>query len=157
MAKVLYFIESTVLTVLLLTLIALGLTQVISRDLLEAGFEWAEPLQRVVVFWLGLFGAIAAARAARHIRIDLLPRMLHGVGARLIHIASCLFTSAVSAVLCWHAGRLIWFDYQDQTTGVLGWPAWVIGLILPISFGAIALCYLAAMFQKPPSEDSKAS
>ena len=155
MDKVLYFIESAVLTLLLLTLIALGIAQIVSRDLLESGFEWAEPLQRVVVFWLGLFGAVAAARASRHIRIDLLPRMLRGVSARAIHVASCLFTAAVSALLCWHAGRLIWFDYQDQTTGVLGLPAWVIGLILPLSFGAIALCYLAATFKQPP-RDTKA-
>ncbi|GJM10054.1 MAG: hypothetical protein DHS20C11_23300 [Lysobacteraceae bacterium] len=155
MDKVLYFIESAVLTVLLLTLIALGMAQIVSRDLLESGFEWAEPLQRVVVFWLGLFGAVAAARASRHIRIDLLPRMLHGVKARAIHVVSCLFTCAVSALLCWHAGRLVWFDFQDQTTGVLGWPAWIVGLILPVSFGAIALCYLVASFKRP-TQESKA-
>ena len=50
--------------------------QVLLRNLFHAGVEGTDVLLRHGVLWIALVGASLAIRRARHIRIDIVPRLI---------------------------------------------------------------------------------
>ena len=60
-------IEDSLLVVILSSMIALAIFQIISRNLFSEGVVWIDPLLRTLVLWIGLSGAIVATRQDNHI------------------------------------------------------------------------------------------
>lgn len=137
--KALHLAEDLVLMLLLGGLVTLAAAQILLRNLFEAGLPWADPLLRLIVLWLALAGALAAARDNKHIRIDLLSRFLPESLAAWTDRLTSAFTATVCALLAWHGGRLVWLEYQDGATVAPGIPAWAAELIIPLGFGLMAL------------------
>lgn len=137
-------VEDALLVVLLGAMIGLAATQIVLRNLFEAGITWADPLLRVTVMWVGLLGAMVATRQDNHISIDLLTRYVSGRAASVSHAVAALFTGVVCAVLAWHGGRFVTIDWDAGTMAFAGVPAWLCELIIPIGFGVMALRFLAA-------------
>lgn len=155
--RALHAVEDAVLIVLLAGLIGLSATQILLRNLFDSGLPWADPLLRLLVLWLALSGALAATRENKHIRIDLLSRLLSKRLNRVLERVSALFTTVVCALLAWHGGRLVWFEYQDGTSVAAGIPAWCAELIIPIGFGLMALRFaLLAVLPPAPAQTSDA-
>ncbi len=63
-------LEDALLVALLGVLLLLASTQILLRNLFDAGLTWADPLLRVLVLWLGLLGAMIASRSGKHITLD---------------------------------------------------------------------------------------
>ncbi len=137
--RALRLVEDTLLALLLMAMIGLSATQILLRNLFETGLPWADPLLRLLVLWLALAGALAATRENRHIRIDLLSRFLSGALNQVADRLASLFTAGICALLAWHGGRLVWFEYQDATLLGAGIPAWVAQIVIPLGFGLMAL------------------
>lgn len=137
--KALHLAEDVVLMLLLGGLVTLAAAQILLRNLLDAGLPWADPLLRLIVLWLALAGALAATRENKHIRIDLLSRFLPERFATWADRVTSTFTAVICALLAWHGGRLVWFEYQDGTLIAPGIPAWCAESIIPIGFGLMAL------------------
>lgn len=134
-------LESFVLSLLLLSMIGLACLQIILRNVFHSGITDAEPLLRLMVLWVGLVGAIAASRSYKHIAIDVITRLL-STRAKLAVVAfNYLFVACVSAIVAWHAGRFVMMDYEADSPAFGSIPSWVMELILPFAFGAIALRY----------------
>ncbi len=136
------FLEDSLLVTLLVALILLATVQIVMRNVFDAGFAWSDELSRLLVLWLAMAAAIAAARDDRHIAIDVLSRFLKGRALAATRMVVALFTSAVCGVLAWHAGRFVNEAriYEDLLLGTV--PAWLLQSILPIAFGVMALRYL---------------
>ncbi len=133
--------EDALLAVLLTAMILLAATQILLRNLFESGFVWIDPLLRVLVLWLGLIGAAVATRKNKHIRIDLLSRLFERNTHRLIQ-------SIVGQVSAWTCLLVAWFgfgwirmDYEDGMTAFAGIPAWMLEIIVPLSFTVIGVRY----------------
>ena len=137
--RALRLVEDAILVSLLTAMIGLSATQILLRNLFETGLPWADPLLRLLVLWLALAGALAATRENRHIRIDLLSHFLSGAMNRAADRLASVFTACICALLAWHGGRLVWFEYQDGTTVGAGIPAWVAQIVIPLGFGLMAL------------------
>ena len=137
----LHRVEDALLILLLATMIALAGTQILLRNLFDAGFVWVDPALRVLVLWLGMIGATVATRDNKHIRIDL----LHKVFARNTHRAIQSLVGQVSAWTClliaWHGLDWIRYDYEDGVVAFAGIPAWMLEIVVPLSFGLIGLRY----------------
>ncbi|MDH5786098.1 MAG: TRAP transporter small permease [Chromatiales bacterium] len=135
-------LESALLVVLLAAMIALASAQIVLRNLFDSGIGWSDPLLRLLVLWVGMFGAMIAARRDRHIRIDLLtryiPQQWHRYTDRITH----LFSTLVCALLSWHSGRFVYFEWQDGSTIAADIPAWAAQSILPFGFAIMTLRYL---------------
>ena len=134
--------EEALLAILLTAMILLASAQIVLRNLFDSGFVWIDPLLRVLVLWLGLIGATVATRKNKHIRIDLLSKLFERNTHRLIQS----FVGQVSAwtclVLAWYGFGWIRLDYADGMTGFAGIPAWMLAVIVPLSFSLIGLRYL---------------
>lgn len=135
-------VENTLIVVLLTGMIVLAGGQILLRNLWDMSIPWGDPLLRVSVLWIGMFGAMAAARHDKHIRINVLQRYLP---VRLADI-SRMITDLLSAVVCglvsYHAVHLVLMDKGAGMRAFASVPSWVCELIIPIGFGVIALRFL---------------
>jgi C4-dicarboxylate transporter DctQ subunit len=134
-------IEDTLLISILTVMIVLAIFQIFSRNFLSESFVWIEPLLRTLVLWLGLTGAIVAARTNQHIRIDIFTRYFPAHFQLFITRISYLITMSVCGLIAWHATRFIIDEYEHSTIAFSVIPSWVTAIIIPVSFLLMALRY----------------
>ena len=137
----LHRVEDALLFILLSVMLVLAGLQILLRNFFDAGIIWADPLLRVMVLWLGLIGATVATRDNKHIRIDLLSRFLSRNTHRLIQVFIGQISAWTCLVIAWFGFTWVWFDYVDGFEGVAGIPAWMLEIIVPLSFALIGLRY----------------
>ena len=140
--RITLLVEDWILMLLLTAMILLAATQIFLRNFMETGITWADPTLRLLVLWLALLGAMAATRDNNHIHIDLLSRFLPAGIRVLSQRLTDLFAAVVCAMLAWHAGRFVLFEWQDGITLFASIPAWAGELILPVGFGVMAVRFL---------------
>jgi TRAP-type C4-dicarboxylate transport system permease small subunit len=154
--RILHLMEDALLVVLLTGMIGLSFAQILLRNLFETGLPWADPVLRLLVLWLGLAGALAATRENRHIRIDLVPRLVPFSVRLWLNRAGFVFTALVCGILGWHGARLVWFEYQDGTSVAAGIPAWLAEIVIPVGFALMALRFgLLALHPKQPTASTE--
>ena len=141
-AKRLHRAEDALLVLLLTAMIVLASTQILLRNLLDSGFVWIDPLLRVLVLWLGLIGATVATRNNRHIRIDLLSKLFSRNTHRLIQSVIGQVSAWTCLVVAWYGFKWIQMDYVDEVISFAGVPAWLLEVIIPVTFALIGLRYL---------------
>ena len=141
-AKRLHRAEDALLVLLLSAMIVLAGTQILLRNFLDSGFVWIDPLLRVLVLWLGLIGATVATRNNRHIRIDLLSKLFSRNTHRLIQSIIGQVSAWTCLVVAWYGFKWIQMDYADGVTSFAGIPAWLLEVIIPLTFALIGLRYL---------------
>ena len=97
-----------------------------------------------IFLWVGLAGAMVAAREDRQITIDALTRLTGPRARQGIRTLTALFTAVVCLAVTWHAVRLVQEDRLGGMTAFGSVPVWVCELILPIAFLVIGLRYAVA-------------
>jgi TRAP-type C4-dicarboxylate transport system permease small subunit len=97
---------------------------------------------RVGVLWLGLIGATVATRHNKHVRIDLLSKVFSRNTHRLIQAVVGQISAWTCLVIAWYGMHWIRFDYEDGITSFGGIPAWMLEVVVPLSFGLIGIRYL---------------
>ena len=145
-AQRLHRAEDALLVLLLSAMIVLAATQIMLRNFFDSGFVWIDPLLRVLVLWLGLIGATVATRNNRHIRIDLLSRFFSRNVHRLIQSIIGQISAWTCLVIAWYGFKWIQMDYVDGITSFAGIPAWMLEVIIPLTFALIGLRYLIMSF-----------
>ncbi len=130
--------ENVALVTLLSGLMLLAVGQIVLREVFNTGFVWADELVKLIVMWLALVGAIAAARENRHIRIDLLSHLLPPKAVVVSRVVVDLFAAAVSGVIAWHTWRYLQLEIEFEEQVLIDTPAWIAHLIIPLAFGLIS-------------------
>lgn len=160
-------LETGVLTLLALTLVVLAAAQIVARwvgqspDLLTwpvVGWlfgwthwigPWVDPFLRALVLWVGMLGALAAARDDRHINLDVLQRRLQGRRLRVARLLSYGFAALVSAMLAQASWGLVELERDSGTFLFADVPMWWSQLILPIGFAILALRFVLRALTLP--------
>jgi TRAP-type C4-dicarboxylate transport system permease small subunit len=135
-------IENAALTVTMAFLVGLAGTQLVLRSGFDTTLLWADELLRILVLWLTLLGAIVAARTDRHLRIDVIHKLLPPRGRELLGCIASLVVVGVAGLFAWEAVRFTHQAYTFEDTVLGGVPQWPFLLILPVGVGLIALYYL---------------
>ncbi len=140
------FLESTALILLLLAIISLAVADILMRNFFDSGISMAQPVVRILVLWLGLLGALYAARDNRHITVDVLARLLPQKARLIARGFASLFTASVCMVVAWHGFRFVrdTFVYGDTLFGSV--PAWIVQFIIPASFMLIGIRFVGHGF-----------
>ena len=130
--------ENALLMLLLAALIGLAGLQILLRNVFSAGISWADGGVRLIVLWLAVIGAVAAARDHRHLAINLatrwLPKSWHG---RVDALASG-FAAVISALLAWYALSFVMDSRSFGDILLGGLPAWMLQAVMPVGFALIA-------------------
>jgi TRAP-type C4-dicarboxylate transport system permease small subunit len=129
-------------------LILLGAAQIVLRNFFSIGFPWGDGLARLAVLWLGLLGALAASRDARHITMGALARWLPPRLRVAAGVGADGFGAAVSAVLAWYAWAFV-SDSREFGDTLLGdVPAWWLQSIMPVAFALMAWQFLVQVVKR---------
>lgn len=146
-------LEDGMLVVFLSGLIVLASSQILLRNVFSLGLAWADGLIRLAVLWLALIGAIAASRDRRHIKIDVVTRLLPAPLQRVAAVLRNLFTAVICALLA----RYSWVFVRDSREfgDVLldNWPAWWFQIILPVGFALMSYRHLVRTAQSFKGSD----
>jgi TRAP-type C4-dicarboxylate transport system permease small subunit len=142
--------EDALLAALLGALLLLSVAQIGLRVFFDTGLEWAEPVSRMGVLWLALFGALGAARSHRHIAIDALPRLLPPLGRRLAWALTQLCTAAVCGLMAWYGWGMLQMEREVPSVFVQGVASWWPMLVFPFGFALLALRFAVSAFAAPP-------
>jgi len=123
------------------------LAQVVSR-LLGAPISWSEELTRALFIWMIFIGLASSMRRADAARVTIfmeqLPRPLRRL-ALPIYLLSCL---GFFALMGWTGASMVRQQLlMNESVATLGWPSWVIGLVMPVSAVLAMLCTLASLRQ----------
>ncbi len=130
---------------LLLATFALGgimvlpLAEIFSRKFLGAGIPGAGPFAQHLTMWVGLLGAAIAAREGKLLSLatgEFLPKNRIGDAA---HIIAGIVGSMVSTLFAFGGAALVKSDRLAGEHIAIGVPVWISDLVIPYSFGLIAI------------------
>lgn len=137
--RVLGNLEKWLLVCLVIFLIGFSVLQIILRNFFATGYPWADTLLRHVVLWVSLLGAARATAEDKHIRIDLVPRLLPGGSARTVALVTQLFSLCVSAALLSASWTFIRDESLSGSFAFDNVPLWWFETIFPITFAIMTL------------------
>ena len=132
-------VEQTLVTILLSLMILVAFLQIVLRNIFSTGITWADPLVRNLVLWVGFVGAAIATKEGRHITIDVLPQWVPQQGKVIIGGIIQLFAAFICGLLTFAAVKFVRNEALLGSITFLGIPAWVPQMILPVTFGIMAL------------------
>ena len=140
-------LETVLITTLLTLMILATFSQIVLRNFFASGIDWSDALVRYLVVWVAFVGAAIATREGKHITMDLLSRWLTGAGTLAIQALSNFISAVICSLLTVAAARFIWFEAQMGSTTFLNLPVWVPEIIMPVTFGLMALRFLMGMIE----------
>lgn len=135
----------------------LAVAQIFLRNFFDSGIVWADVFLRIIVLWIGMFGAMYASRNNEHINIELGIKYLSDKLRPYIQAVVFLFTAAICAVVAWYSIDFVLIEYQDNAMAFAKIPVWVTEVIIPFAFISIAVRYLIAtvlLFLSPEKSES---
>ncbi len=134
-------LERSAVVVSFVALLLLGTLQIILRNVFASGWVGTDEILRHLVLWLGFVGASLATREQRHLRIDILARVLPARyqpwldgGINLLALAGCVLLAQAA----WA------FVHEELIAGTMltaGVAAWIAQSIIPLGF-----CLMACRF-----------
>jgi TRAP-type C4-dicarboxylate transport system permease small subunit len=137
--------ENVALVTLLTSMMLLAVGQIVLRQVFSTGIIWADELVKIIVLWLAMFGAVAAARDNRHIRIDALSHLLPAIVVRYTRVFVDLFAAVVCAVVAWQAFRYMQLEIEFEDTVLIDTPAWIAHAIIPAAFGLMSYRFVVGV------------
>ena len=132
-------VEQALIAILLSFMILIAFLQIVLRNLFATGITWGDPLVRNLVLWTGFIGAAIATREGRHLNIDVVSRWVSARGKVFIEVITNLFSFFICGLLTIAALKFVKNEAQMGSLTFLGIPAWIPQIILPVSFGLMAL------------------
>jgi len=141
--RTLHTAETALLTILVGALLAVGLAQLVLRNVFHTGVLWFEPLSRYLVVWIAFAGAFAAAGEDRHIRIDLVPRLLVGRTGLIVGSLTLIAGAVICGALAWWGVAFLLSEREFGAVAFLRVPTWIVLAAIPLGFLLIGLRMLA--------------
>lgn len=121
--------------------------QVLSREL-GYGFYWGDDLVRMSVLWVTMVGAVLAIGDNKHIRIDLIDKLLSPSALRWLQVSAHLVAAVICALFGYFSIDMVRWDYSMGSPGVGQAPAWIFQTIIPFAAFLMAVRFaLRAYFQ----------
>jgi TRAP-type C4-dicarboxylate transport system permease small subunit len=141
--KILVWSENALIALLLTAMILIAASQIILRNFFDYGIAWSDPLLRIMMLWLGLFGAMLASRERNHISIDVLSHFLPKTGRRIASLITHLFSSFICGIISYYSWQFVMSEKVDGIIAFGSIPAWLCEIIIPISFAVMSVRFAA--------------
>lgn len=131
--------EQFLLAILLSLMILVAFSQILLRNFFATGISWGDQFVRYLVVWAGFAGAALATREGKHIKIDVFSRWVPGRSNRIIKMITNLFSFFICGLLAYAAIVFVRNEAQIGGATFFEIPTWIPQLIIPVSFGLMAL------------------
>ena len=132
-------VENLLVALALAALVLLPLGEIVLRKVFQTGISGATTFQQHLTLLIGLLGGALAAREHRLLTLSTLIDVLKGQGRVYARVFSSAFAAGISVFLCVAAAQLVQAEREAGKILAYGIPVWTIQLVMPLSFGVIAL------------------
>lgn len=139
-------IEDFILIGMLLAAILLAVLQIFLRNFFDSGLVWGDMFLRIVVLWIGMFGAMYASRNNEHINIELGLKYLSAKTKPYVQAVVFIFTAAICGIVAWYSLEFVLFEYEDGAIAFAKIPVWLTEAIIPFAFAIISIRYIVLTF-----------
>ncbi len=124
----------------------IGCAQVILRYVFNAGVHWSEAAFVLCTVTAMLFAGSRAVREDRHIRVDVLPRLLPRRGQLVLAFLADLVAGLLCAYFVYCGLRFVLFlNLMGTRSPETGLPDWIVYLLVPVTFGFFTIRYLQTL------------
>ena len=131
--------EDGILALALGAMMALPLAEIFLRTVFRTGLAGSSTLVQHLTLFVSMAGSALAAREGRLIAFSTLPALLKGAWAGRAQWFGCTVAAAVAGTLGAASARFVGVERVAARPFLLGVPLWMIELVLPVGFAAIAL------------------
>ena len=135
-------LEDWLLFLITSSIVIFATLQILLRNIFDTGFTWITPMLGVLVFWVGMLGALVATREQGHIKINVLSAYLSGKQKTISQIVVNLFSSVISLVIAYYAVGFVQLDLDSSTKAFGEVPVWFAEVIMPVTFALMGLRFL---------------
>ena len=135
-------LEKWLFVLLLGSLVTFAVLQIFLRNVFSSGFVWGDDLLRHGVLWISILGASRATLEKKHIRIDLLPRVMPARMSFISDFMCCFISFLVCLVLLWASWNFVQGERLAGDIAFASIPYWCLELIFPFGFAIMALRFL---------------
>jgi len=136
--KIIALIEKTLVVIILLVMIALSCLQIGLRNIFASGIASSDIILRHLTLWLAFLGASLATREGKHLKIDVIPRLVSERYKHLITILIYIISAVVCCVLAKAGWVFVSLERQSDAMLISKIPLWYAKLIIPGGFLLIA-------------------
>jgi TRAP-type C4-dicarboxylate transport system permease small subunit len=140
-------ITGWLLVTLLSLMIVMAFGQVALRNLFHSSFEWGDIFLRHLVLWVGFLGAVIATGQGRHLKIEIVRKL---IGERIRKIAF-IVTNIFAAIVCWYllkaATVFVQGEIEANSILFLNFPTWYFIVIIPVGYGIISFRFFVSVVQ----------
>ncbi len=133
-------IEEILFTLIIVTMIAIGLAPIILRYTGMPGITWTESLSQHMLLWITFLGAGTAIRERSSISIDAAPHLLNPRKRIFLRAATEIFSAIACGVLVYFSIAFVQstFEFEKETIAFLNIKEWWLTAALPCGF--LLLC-----------------
>lgn len=134
-------LEQGLLAVFLSLMVIVAFLQIVLRNFLATGFSWGDEVVRYCVIWVGFLGAALATKEGKHISMDVVSRWLSKKHQGAVQATAHTVSAFISAALTVAAVKFVRMEAQLGAKTFLGLAAWIVQLIIPVTFAIMTLRY----------------
>jgi TRAP-type C4-dicarboxylate transport system permease small subunit len=98
-ARILNKILKTMISILVLTMVALVFFNVVLRYAFNSGITWSEEMSRYIFVWIVFLGAIVAYKEKAHLGVDLLVGALPRLGQKILYVINNIIVIGVLVII----------------------------------------------------------
>ena len=135
----LHTIEERAATLALAAMVILPLAEIVVRPLVAGGIPGSIPFVQHLTLWVAFLGAGLAARHEKLVALSTGTFMPEGRFRQVTRAFAAAFAAAVCAILARASIDVVAIERDIGSEIALGVQTWVTQLILPVSFGVIAV------------------
>lgn len=132
-------LEIGLLVAVLVTMMAMGVVQILLRNFFDIGLVWNESFLRVLVLWVSLLGTMVATASDEHIRIDLLKRLLPVKLGPWVDRLVSLMAGLICAIAARYTANFFLLEYGEPYPAFANVPVWAVVIIMPVGFMVMAM------------------
>ncbi len=102
------------------------------RYVLNDSLSWTEEVVRYLLIWLAANGSIVAMHRRQHVAIDIIPKMLTGIGDRIVRLVIALVIILTCAVMTYFGWATAW-NAWGQTASSFHMPLFYATAAIPVA------------------------
>ncbi len=148
-------IEKSLTVAMLFLMVALSFLQILLRNLFSTGIITSDIMLRHLTLGLAFLGASMATREGRHLKIDILPRVLPRTLKKISDVVVNLAALGVCIILARAGWNFAMLERLSETPFILFIPLWCIKLIIPLGFLLVGFRFILRTIQELSSDKAK--
>lgn len=114
--------------------------QIVLRNFFQSGISFGDELVRHLVLWVVFLGAAVASRENRHIKIDVMAKVLPKQTEQYVSAIVAVFSTAIGLTLAYAAFLFVKEEFRGGITlTMFNMPVWIAQVIIPAGYLLISV------------------